>query len=99
MVPVYVIVRVDITDRQQYQKYLAVAPSIVQKYGGRVIARSETAVTLEGPEEKRKIVLIEFSSIERVRGFYDSPEYRHARGLRAESASGEMIVVDGLIPG
>jgi uncharacterized protein (DUF1330 family) len=94
----YVIARVNISDRQQYQQYLAVAPSVILKYGGRVIARSETAVTLEGPEEGRKIILIEFSSIERAREFYDSPEYRYARGLRKESASGEMIIIDGLVP-
>jgi uncharacterized protein (DUF1330 family) len=95
----FVIARVNITDREQYRQYLAVAPSVILKYGGQVIARSETAVTLEGPEERRKIILIEFPSIERAREFYDSPEYRHARGLRKESASGEMIVVDGLVSG
>jgi len=96
--PAYVIARVDIKDKQQYQRYLAVAPSAIMKYGGHVIARSETPCTLEGPEECRKIILIEFPSVEKAKEFYDSPEYRHARELRKGISVGEMVIVDGLTP-
>lgn len=64
--PAYIIARVDITDRQQYERYTAVAPSVILRYGGRVIARSEDPVSLEGPVEKRGIVIIEFPSVERA---------------------------------
>lgn len=97
--PAYVIARVDITDRLQYQKYTAVAPSAILKYGGRVIARSECPVALEGPEERRRIVIIEFPSGERAQEWYDSPEYRHARELRKDAAAGELIAIEGFVPG
>ena len=97
--PAYVIARVDITDRQQYQKYTAVAPSAILKYGGKVIARSESPVALEGPEERRRIVIIEFPSVERAQEWYDSPEYRHARELRKDASVGELIAIEGFVPG
>jgi uncharacterized protein (DUF1330 family) len=99
MMPAYVIARVAISDRDQYMKYTAVAPSIILRYGGRVIARSEDAVALEGPEERRRIVIIEFPSAERAREWYGSPEYREARELRKEAAVGELVVIDSVDQG
>lgn len=92
----YVIARADIKDRDRYQKYLDVTPSIIKKYGGVVIACSENPLTFEGSDENRRIILIQFSSIEKAKEFYHSPEYQKARKLRTEAATGEMIVVDGL---
>jgi len=92
----YVIARVDIKDRDKYQKYLDVTPSIIKKFDGIVIARSEEPLTFEGSDENRRIILIQFSSIEKAKEFYYSPEYQNARKLRKEAATGEMIVVDGL---
>ena len=97
--PAYVIARVDITDRQQYQKYTAVTPSAIRKYGGRVIARSGDPVALEGPEERRRIVIIEFPLVERDHEWYDSLEYRHARELRKDASVGELIAIEGFVPG
>ncbi|OPX64183.1 MAG: hypothetical protein A4E34_01223 [Methanoregula sp. PtaU1.Bin006] len=45
--PAYVIARVDITDREQYRKYTAIAPEAIIRYGGRIIARSVDPVTRE----------------------------------------------------
>jgi len=91
----YFIARVDISDREKYGRYLKEAPAIIEKYGGRVIVRSENPVALEGPDEKRRIIVIEFPSLEKIREFYDSPEYRRARTLREGAADGEIIAVDG----
>jgi uncharacterized protein (DUF1330 family) len=52
--------------------------------------------TLEGQEENRRIVIIEFPSRERAQAFYRSPEYLKARKLRENAATGEMVLVDGL---
>jgi len=98
MMPAYVIARVNITDRQQYQKYLAVVPSAIVRYDGRVIARSEGPVTLEGREERRRVIIIEFPSVERAQEWYDSPEYRHARTLRKDAGVGELIAIEGFVP-
>ena len=78
----YIIARVEIKDRDQYRHYLAVTRSIIEKYGGSVIARSVEPLTLEGPDETRRIVILQFPNIEKAKEFYHSPEYREARKLR-----------------
>ena len=51
--------------------------------------------TLEGPEENRRIVVIEFPSLEAARAFYESPDYGPVMALRHAAATSEMILVDG----
>ena len=83
----------------QYQKYTVVAPSAILRNGGKVIARSGSPVALEGPEERRRIVIIEFPPVERAQEWYDSPEYCHAPELRKDASVGELIAIEGFIPG
>jgi uncharacterized protein (DUF1330 family) len=91
----YVIARIEVTDMEQYQKYIAASSVVVPKFGGKFIVRGGEKVTLEGPEEKRRVVVIEFPSLERAREFYDSEEYIAARGLRAEAAVASLVAVAG----
>jgi uncharacterized protein (DUF1330 family) len=99
MMPAYIIARVNITDRGQYQHYLKAAPPVILQYGGRIIARSGAPVTLEGPEETRRIIIIEFPSVEKAKEWYHSPEYRNVKRLREGAGTGELIVVDEFVPG
>lgn len=96
--PAYVIARVSITDPEQYRKYLEATPSIIEQYGGKAIARAPVPVTLEGPEEKRRIVILQFPTVEKAKEFYNSPEYQEARRLRAGAAAGELILLKGSAP-
>ena len=53
-------------------------------------------VTLEGPEETSRVVVIEFDSLERVKSFYESDEYQAAIGLRTAASTGQLIAVAGV---
>jgi len=97
--PVYIIARVDITDRDRYQHYLKAVPPVIEQHGGKVIARSEDTITLEGPAETRRIVIIEFPTMGKAKEFYHSPEYRNAKKLREGAGTGELIVIGGFVPG
>jgi len=92
----YFIARVKVTDREQYKKYLKAVPAVIEKYNGKAIARSEKCISLEGPEETRRNIIIEFPSVEKAREFYNSQEYTEVKKLRANAADGEIIVVEGV---
>jgi uncharacterized protein (DUF1330 family) len=69
---------------------------VVKKFEGKYIARAGEIVTLEGPEEKRRIVLIEFPTLEQAKEFFNSSEYQEVKKLRKDASIAEIIVVDGI---
>jgi len=92
----FILARVEITDWDRYKEYVKETPGVVEKYGGRFIARGGKVETLEGNEEKGRVVLIEFSTFEKAKEFYCSPEYQEAKKLRTGAASGHFLVIDGI---
>ena len=91
----YLIAHVDIRDRDAYREYMRHSPRVIQKFGGRFIARGGETVTLEGPEETLRIVLIEFPSMDQAKAFYDSAEYAEIKRLRDGAGEAKFVVVDG----
>ena len=94
--PAYIIVRIQVTDPEGIKTYQASVPPIVEQYGGRFIARGGEVTTLEGPEESRRVVIMEFPDRAAAEAFYHSSEYTEARALRAGMAEAEFIAVDGV---
>ena len=91
----YLIAKVNVTDMEQYKEYMKLTPAIIEKFGGKFIARGGQMVTLEGPEENNRLVLVEFPSFERVVEFYNSDEYQHAVSVREGAATASFIALDG----
>ena len=94
--PAYILARVHVTDPASYRHYTDRTPNIIAQYGGRFVIRGGRVTTVEGEPESRRIVLIEFPTREQAEAVYDSPEYRAARKLRAEAATGQFILVEGV---
>jgi uncharacterized protein (DUF1330 family) len=92
----YILVDCEITDPARYETYRSLAPAAVERYGGRYLARGGEAVALEGDWTPRRIVVLEFPTLEAARRFHDSPEYRAARAARHGAANMDMIAVEGI---
>jgi uncharacterized protein (DUF1330 family) len=92
----YVIARVKVTDPTRYQKYVESTLPTITKFGGRFVARGGQTVTFEGPEETRRVVILEFSSLEQAQAWYSSDDYQTVRKLRVGAAEGGFMVVDGV---
>lgn len=93
--PAYIIARVQVTDPEQYKEYTKLTPAAIEACGGRFIVRGGKTVTLEGETETRRLVVIEFPTMEQAQAFYDSPLYRKAREVRAGAAIGQFVAVEG----
>ena len=91
----YLIATVDVADPTAYAEYAARTPAIVERFGGRFLARGGEVLTLEGEAETRRVVILAFPSRERAEAMYRSDEYQAARALRAEAADARFIVVEG----
>lgn len=94
--PAYVIVNVDIHDTGLYEQYKELTPATIEAYGGRFIVRGGAVETLEGEWAPGRVVVLEFESVARAKAWWSSSEYERAKGLRHQSATTRMIVVEGV---
>jgi len=94
--PAYVISHIDVKDPVQYQDYIKMSPISIAKFGGRFIARGGKTEVLEGNWVPKRLVLLEFPSVERAQEWWASEEYAPAKALRQATSYGELIIIDGL---
>jgi uncharacterized protein (DUF1330 family) len=94
--PAYVIAQVEVTDWERYREYTKHTPETIARHGGRAIARADAAEILEGPEDTRRVVILEFPTVEAGRGWYESPEYQAVREIRLGASTGALTLVEGL---
>ena len=47
-------------------------------------------------ERARRVVIIEFPTMDAARGFYDSPEYQEAKKIRTPISEAQFVVVQGV---
>ena len=94
--PAYVIAHIDVKDPVRYENYKKMSPVSIEKFGGRFIARGGKTEVLEGSWQPKRLVLLEFPSVERAREWWASDDYRPARDLRQATSTGDLIVVEGL---
>jgi len=92
---VYMIVEMRINDPEPYAKYVDQVASIVERHGGRYLARGGQVVPLSGEWDPERIILIEFDSAEQAQRCFSSPEYLALAPLREQSTVSKAILVEG----
>ncbi len=95
----YVIANVDVHDTTRYAEYVKAVPATIARYGGRFVVRAGKAELLEGSWVPKRVVVLEFPSLERAKEWWSSEEYRPLRTLRQSVSSGDLIVVEGVAAG
>jgi uncharacterized protein (DUF1330 family) len=94
--PAYIIVEIDILDPVGYEEYKKLASATVEKYGGKYVVRGGRTEVLEGDWEPKRIVVLQFDSLQHAKDWLNSEEYREPRKMRHRTARTNMILVEGL---
>ena len=84
-----------IKDTERLKKYATKAREAVEKYSGKILARSANNIALEGDEMVR-VALAEFPNIETAQKCYDSEEYVEARKHLENNVVRQHIIFEGL---
>lgn len=92
----YVIVEMEVTDPVGIEEYRTLAAASVAAYGGRFIVRGGQTEMLEGDWRPKRLVVLEFPSVERAKEWWASKEYGAARAIRERAAKTRMIVAEGV---
>ena len=93
--PAYLIVDIEVTDPANFEEYRKQVPATVQKYGGRFLVRGGAMEVLEGDWRPKRVVVLEFPSMEQAKRWYDSEEYRAPKALRLKTSRGRLVLVEG----
>ena len=90
----YWIVRVDITDQEQYKAYVAANAKPLRKFGARFLVRAGRFENPEGTSRTRNAV-IEFPTYQAALDCWKSSEYQQAIKLRERVSTIDLIVIEG----
>ncbi len=95
MTPAYLVAHVEVHDTAGFEEYRARVVPVVAAYGGRYLVRGGALETLEGVEQKRRLVILEFPSMDAAQSFYHSAEYAPVLQRRLDSAVSDIVLVEG----
>jgi len=91
----YVVAGLEITDPEEFQKYRDQVAATVKQYGGAYVIRGGQGEKLEGTWNPNRVSILEFSSAERAKQWYQSPEYAAIFGFRRRAARTDLVLVHG----
>jgi uncharacterized protein (DUF1330 family) len=92
----YVIFDVDIPDPARYQEFTTGVKPTLDKAGAKYLARGGAHKVYECDWEPRRIVLLEFPSLEAWEGFYNGPTYQGLKSIRNACSPARLVGVTGL---
>jgi len=78
-----------------FEEYRKLVPATIAHYGGRYVVRGGATETKEGGWHPKRLVLLEFPSMDQARKWYHSPEYAPALALRLKAARSRLLLVEG----
>ena len=94
----YLIVNIEVQDPETYAKYREAAAPLVARFGGRYLVRGGDIEPLEGDLGLKRLVVLEFPSVDEARRFYESPEYAPVLKMRLASTRSDAVLVAGYQP-
>ena len=91
----YVIVDIDVHDPAGFEEYRRQVPASLAKHGGRFVVRGGAFQVLEGSWAPKRLVMLEFESVEQAQRWYDSDDYRPLKAMRFRTSTANLILVEG----
>jgi uncharacterized protein (DUF1330 family) len=88
----YAIFDVEIRDMEQYREYMRQVKPVIEAAGGRYLVRGGPHKVVEGEWFPRRLVLLEFPSMDALETFYVSPAYQSLKALRQQCSLAHAAV-------
>ena len=92
----YIIVDIEVTDPVRYEDYKKAASASIAAHHGRYLVRGGASEVLDGTWTPKRMVILEFDSVEKAKAWRNSPEYAEAKKIRETCAKSNMVVVEGI---
>lgn len=99
--PAYLFIKTKIHDPDQYAKYVEAVRELSAGWNSRYLVRSRPIEVLEGSPDAwgdHLLLVSEWPSADVARAFWNSPEYRKIRELRADAGEVHVVLAEALPP-
>lgn len=95
----YLFAELDIVDGAHfYNEYMPRVYPVLEEYGAVFLAGSDAPIVKEGDRHVKRVVLLEFESLQRAEEFYHSADYQAVIGYRLDSARSHLYIFEGSSP-
>ena len=92
----YVIIDVDVKDQEQYAKYMKAGAPTILAHGGKPLVRGGKTQVLEGAWQPKRMIVLEFKTVEEANTWWNSSDYQEAKKLRERAARANVVCVEGI---
>lgn len=92
----YLVADVEVTDPAGFEEYRKGLPATLAAYGGRFLTKPGSIEVVEGQWAPKRLAIVEFESVARVKAWLESPEYRALQQVRHRTAQTNAVIIDGL---
>ncbi len=92
----YIIAEVEVLDPVMFEQYRAAVPATIAAYGGRYVVRGGATEVYEGTWQPKRVIVLEFPDLARLREWYRSSEYAPLIALRNQCARTNVISLEGV---
>jgi uncharacterized protein (DUF1330 family) len=93
--PAYLVVEITVIDAKRYETVKKLTPPTVAQFGGKYLARGGETETLEGNWNPKRLVIMEFESMNQARAWWNSEAYTPIKALRQAYAITNMVLTEG----
>jgi uncharacterized protein (DUF1330 family) len=95
--PVYYIAEIDVKNVDAYTKeYAPKAQALIKKSGGRLLAAGQKVTAIEGTPPKPRVAVQVWESMDKIRAWRDSAEYKELRKIGDKYATFRAFTIEGL---
>jgi uncharacterized protein (DUF1330 family) len=97
--PAYVVAEITVNDQDGYTKnYVPLITKSIQESGGKFLARGGQTTSLLGDPPAKRIVILQFDSLDKAKAWGDSKDYKDAQAVGTKTATIRSYAVEGVSP-
>jgi uncharacterized protein (DUF1330 family) len=93
----YILAIIDEHDPVAFEAYREQALPVIAAYGGRSLLQGTRHERLEGDWAPKRVVVVEFPTMEQARAFHASEAYQGPKAVRHGAARTDMLLFEGRI--
>ena len=91
----YLVANIRVNDQDVFKNFSQTALPIIEKYGGKILARGPHADRHEGNLDGI-VTMLEFESKEAAEKFYFSDDYQAAKAIRDTGCDTDLMIIEGM---